>query len=264
MRITLSLLLFVLLLVPVRAQVYFGYTAGGNYGFTYYEQRNYLSDNSYTQTPGYGYQAGFFLYRQVTKSWGLQLEVNYSTHRRTILREGTDYVSDLQEQAYLYVPLLFRFNLGKKGWHIFAQGGPQLSYYLFNRGTFSSGVLRKGIIEDFAESKGNEGADILAYTYHTGRESTFSSNILQIEHFNPIKLGFDLGIGAVIFLNPQNFVSLECRYNHTQSHLAENTTNNIAAAKALLQGFKPNYEGGNHSVRVSLSYGFSLGNAKRR
>jgi hypothetical protein len=171
------------------AQILVGPTAGGQYSWISFDDK----DNKalYKVKPRPGYHAGLALSFQVRKRFFLHTSFLYSTKGKIIEGKEDKLLRNRVRYSYIDIPVLytvdFKAKLGKlKEFKYYVGIGPNISYWLGGKGKIASSDLHESLV--FEKS--------YKIAFNETLEETGSKE-MTIEDPNRIQLGLNLGAGLI-------------------------------------------------------------------
>lgn len=243
-KITGLIILFSLIGGVSKAQLLIGPTAGFNYSWTAFGDKDFKSD--FKIKPVIGWHAGAHISYRVRKRFFLHGSIIYSTKGKEMTGKSEDF-DDLELKArynYIEMPIIytvnFRGTISKKPFKYFLGIGPNISYWLGGKGT-----IKNTDTFEFAE-----GGPELDYKIVFDKDPVDAKeHEMVVQNPTRIQLGLNFTTGFVFEPAQNREMFLTFRYEVGHSYLSRDSYG----------GFKPTYYEENLKIRntgfrISLAY----------
>lgn len=238
------IILFSLIGGVSKAQLLVGPTAGFNYSWAAFGDKDFKSD--FKIKPVVGWHAGAHISYRVRKRFFLHTSIIYSTKGKEMTGKSEDF-DDLDLKVrynYIEVPIVytvnFRGTISKKPFKYFLGIGPNISYWLGGKGT-----IENNDTYEFAEN----GAEVEYKIVFNKNPFDAEEHEMAVEKPTRIQLGLTFTTGFVFEPARDRELFLTFRYELGHSYLA----------REGFGGFKPTYyqenlQTRNMGFRISLAY----------
>lgn len=230
-----------LLAFPLPAQILVGPTAGLNYSWTSFDDKD-LKD-IYDVSPVIGFHAGATVSFRVRNKFFLNTSLLYSTKGRKVKNNFDRLYNHEVRYNYIEMPIIYTFEFkgtvssGKQyKWYFGA--GPNVSYWLGGKGTLSNSDLDEG--------------NVSALHYHVVFDKDpelIRPHEMIVQDPNRIQLGLNIAAGFVFEPLGYQKIMLMVRYELGHSFMSR-TGNGMFYNIAYQDEMKVRNQG----FRVSLSY----------
>jgi hypothetical protein len=233
-------ILFWLSSAPSYSQILLGATAGGNFSWVSFGDKD--SRDLYKVKPVWGYHAGAQLSFRVRKRFFLHTSLVYSTKGKIL--EGAQDLDLKVRYNYIEMPIAytvnFKGNYGKKPFKYFLGVGPNISYWLGG----------KGRIENFDthELASNRGEVKYKIVF---RKDPFTAgeNEMVVERPNRIQLGLNFTAGLVFEPARDREMFLTLRYELGHSYFSRESYGAFGPTF-----YEDDLKTRNQGFRISLAY----------
>ncbi|HBH23931.1 MAG TPA: hypothetical protein DDY13_10975 [Cytophagales bacterium] len=229
-----------------QTRAYLGLRVTGNMGWSVFEDENYRSFT--TSLPKTGYSVGLMFLAENKNKYGFQVELNYSKKGRSVDGDGNDFTKNRASYTYLDMPILVRFAFNGPGYKWYLSGGPELSYWLGGKGTYTKFYPNNPDDLQFVD----HGYKIAFEPYPEDRTQE-NPGKMYVGEANRFQLGFNFAIGFIIQANDVNFIGLEGRYSIGHTYLGEFNGGILPRT-----GITENFESTNQALSISLIYYFDI------
>lgn len=240
-QITGLLLLFFLGLGSAHSQVLIGPTAGANFSWCSFGDKDLKS--VYNVNPVWGYHAGAQLSFRVRKRFFLHTSLIYST-KGQVLKEEEKNLELKASYRYIEMPIVYTVNFkgtyGKKDFKYFFGVGPNVSYWLGG----------KGSIENQDTHEFNEHGTVIDYKIKFHKDPYEAEyDELVVQQPNRIQLGLNFTAGLVFEPARDREMFLTLRYELGHSYLSGESYGAFGATF-----FQQPMQVRNQGLRISISY----------
>lgn len=233
--------LFGLLSGSASAQVLIGPTAGPNFSWTSFDDKD-LKD-IYNVRPVAGFHAGVMVQFRVQKRFFLNSSLIYSTKGKIVRSEIDPLFRNQVTYKYLEMPILYTAEFkgsfgGNREYKWYFGAGPNVSYWLGGKGRIMSSDLNELSIDE------------LPYDIVFGKEpEDIGPEEMTVMDPNRMQLGLNIAAGFVFEpMGYQKFMLL-FRYELGHSFLSR-TTDGVFVPVIYQEPMRVR----NHGLRISLSY----------
>jgi Outer membrane protein beta-barrel domain len=243
-KITGLIILFSLICGVSKGQLLVGPTAGVNYSWVSFGNKDFKSD--FKVRPVFGWHAGAHVSYRVRKRFFLHGSLIYSTKGKE-MKGKSDAYDDLTlktQYSYIDMPIIytvnFRGTIGKKPFKYFLGIGPNVSYWLGGKGS-----IENTDTHEFAEN----GPKVDYKIVFKKNPFDAAEDEMVVEKPTRVQLGLNFTTGFVFEPARDREIFLTFRYEVGHSYLSRESDG----------AFKPTYyqenlQTRNMGIRVSLAY----------
>jgi hypothetical protein len=239
----LLVVLFLLIVIPCRSQIFVGPVAGLNYSWIGFSEKQQI----YNSRPVWGYHAGANVSIKVRNRFFLHSSVIYSQKGKKLTNDLDPLYYHEVRYNYIEIPLVysvdFKSTFGRnRVFKWFLGAGPNISYWLGGKGDLSSSNIKE------------LGVDVLHYRIVFRKDpEDISDSEMTVREPNRMQLGLNVATGFVLEPEERRKITLHIRYEMGHSFLSRTSDGMFATIFE-----RDDMKSQNRGLRVSLSYAIDL------
>ena len=200
------------------AQYWFGPKFGISYIDPVYQDPS-IERDFYDISSDYDVQAGVALNYTATDLYSVYTEIVYERMNRDLVRKPTSeepYVISNSVNNFITIPIMLRISLGKLPFHYYINGGPKISYWLSNKGSFYLESFEEKVVLDPISGEALEpGPQEYKLVFNPSKAN--GEDRLLLREPNRLQFGLTAGTGAFFDLasGARLMVDLRATFGHS-------------------------------------------------